>query len=69
MGIATQDLLSLQLENQTQHSVSSRMLRSKVDSEVAGGDVDTVVNFDVLSDGGAEWGSGAEHVAVHVVVV
>ena len=34
MGIGTNDLLAIQLENQTQHTVGGGMLRTKVDSIV-----------------------------------
>ena len=67
--IASQDLFSLQLQNQTQHSVGSGMLRSKVDGEVARIDIDAVINIDVLGDGRSNRGGGAVDVAVDVVVV
>lgn len=69
MRITSQNLLTLQLENQTQDSVSSRMLRSKVDGEVARVDVDAVIDLDILGDGRSERGGRSDHISVDVVVV
>ena len=69
MRITPQNLLTLQLENQTQDSVGSRMLGSKVDGEVARVDVDAVVDLDIRGDGRSERGGRSGQISVDVVVM
>lgn len=69
VGIATQDLLTLQFQDQTQHSVSGGMLGSKVDGEMARIDIDTIIDLNIFGDGRSERGGSSHHVPVDVVVV
>jgi hypothetical protein len=68
MGIGAHDLLSVEFQNQTQHTVGSRMLGTKVDSVMTdlAGTVDLVIvllkGLGVLGlNGGAEVLVGGDH--------